>query len=136
MKKTNYLLLATTIFVVLFVSACSGSAAPAAQAAPTSQAAPAPQSDAAPDVQDTVASETYCVQKIPYQNISVDSGTTFEALDPKGELKCQDSGTVVDGKTVLTCTGKQLWTYDLKLTSSSGGSKTIKVNMGACPLPH
>ena len=138
MKKTNYLLLAITIFVVLFVSACSGSAAPAAQAAPASQAAPAPQSESlvAPDVQDTVASETYCVQKIPYQNISVDSGTTFEALDPKGELKCQDSGTVVDGKTVLTCTGKQLWTYDLKLTSSSGGSKTIKVNMGACPLPH
>ena len=132
MKKTNYLLLATTIFVVLFVSACSGSAAPATQAAP----APQSESLAAPDVKETVANETYCVQKIPYQNISVEPGTTFEALDPKGELKCQDSGTVVDGKTVLTCTGKQLWTYDLKLTSSSGGSKTIKVNMGACPLPH
>jgi hypothetical protein len=73
------------------------------------------------------------VEKIPYQNISVDPGTTFEVLDPKGELKCQDSGTVVDDKVVLTCTAKQLWTYDLKLTSSSGGSTTIKVNMGACP---
>ena len=33
MKKTTYLLLAMTVFVVLFVSAC-GSAAPATQAAP------------------------------------------------------------------------------------------------------
>jgi hypothetical protein len=130
MKKTTYFLLATTVLVILFASACGGSAAPA------SQATAAPQSAAAPDVKDTEPAETYCVKKIPYQNISVDSGTTFEALDPKGELKCQDSGTVVDGKTVLTCSGKQEWTYDLKLTSSSGGSKTIKVNMGACATPQ
>ena len=59
------------------------------------------------------------MEKIPYQNISVMPGTTFESLDPKGELKCQDSGTVVDGKNVITCTGKQLWTYELKFTNSA-----------------
>jgi hypothetical protein len=201
MKRTTYFLLAMTAFAALFVSACSGSAAPATQAAPppagaaptqapaeavqpaqpaqpaaaTAQTfAPACQaaaSCAAPEVKDTAPNETYCVQKIPYQNIAVPSGTTFETLDPKGELKCQDTGTVVDGKEIITCTSKQLWTYQLKLTNSACGAKalatgtgqcqeglgydaaqnccapltasqtgtgsvTIKVNMGACPLPH
>jgi hypothetical protein len=196
MKKTTYFLLAVTVFVVLFASACGGSAAPATQAAPppaevvptqapaeaaqpvqppaaTAQTfAPACQagtSCAAPDVKDTAADQTYCVEKIPYQNIAVMPGTTFESLDPTGELKCQDSGTVVDGKNVVTCTGKQLWTYELKLTNSAcaanalatgtgqcqeglgydaaqnccaplnaaaTGSVTIKVNIGACPLPQ
>jgi len=194
MRKSTYLLLAMTVLMVLFVSAC-GSPAPTTQAAPPpaevvptqapaevaapTQPAPAAQtfapacqaatSCAAPDVQDTAANETYCVQKIPYQNISVPPGTTFESLDPKGELKCQDSGTVVDGKNVITCTSKELWTYELKLTNSAcaanalatgtgqcqeglgydaaqnccapltaggAGSVTIKVNMGACPLPQ
>jgi hypothetical protein len=127
MKKTTPILIVIALFVIVFASACGGAAAPQASEEQAPAAGPAP------DVKDTEPGNTYCVEKIPYQNISVDSGTTFEALDPKGELKCQDSGTVVDGKTVLTCTGKQLWTYDLKLTGSSGGSTTIKVNMGACP---
>jgi hypothetical protein len=196
MKKTTYLLLATTVFVVLFASACGGSAAPATQAAPppvevvqptqapaevvapTQQpAAPAQTfapacqaatSCAAPDVKSTEGVDTFCVEKVPYQNISVAPGTTFETIDPKGELKCQDSGTVVDGKSVITCTAKELWTYELKLTNSAcaanalttgtgqcqdglgydaaqnccapltaadAGSVTIKINMGACPLP-
>jgi hypothetical protein len=191
MKKTTYYLLAMTVFVVLFASACGASAPPATQAAPppvevapteappaapVEQAAPqsfAPacqtaNSCAAPDIKDSEPTDTYCVEKIPYQNFSVDPGTTFESLDPKGELKCQDSGTVVDGKNIITCTGKQLWTYELKFTntacaaanlatgtgqcqeglgydaaqnccaplaSGDAGSVTIKVNMGACPLP-
>lgn len=128
MKKTTPFLIAIAIFVMLIVSACGGAAA-----TPQPSEEQAPAAGPAPDVKDTEPGNTYCVEKIPYQNISVDPGTTFEALDPKGELKCQDSGTVVDGKNILTCTGKQLWTYDLKLTGSSGGSTTIKVNMGACP---
>jgi hypothetical protein len=176
MKRTTSFLLATTILVVLFASACGGSAAPTQQApaggaAPAGGFAPACQAAAsctAPNVKDTEAANTFCVQKIPYQNISVDPGTKFEVIDPKGELKCQDSGTVVNGKTVLTCTGKQLMTYQLKLTSSAcagnalatgtdkcqagrgydaaqnccapvttggDGTITIKVNIGACPLP-
>jgi hypothetical protein len=170
MRKTTYLLLAMTVFVVLFASACGGSTAPAAPAAQAAGSAPACQATSctAPAVNDTDAANTFCVQKIPYQNISVMPGTTFESLDPKGELKCQDSGTVVNGKNVITCTGKQLWTYELKLTNSScaantlatgsgkcqdgsgydaaqnccaplttggAGSVTIKVNIGACPLP-
>ncbi len=194
MKRTTWFLLAMTVMAALFVSACGGAAqapaqqqqqpqqqqpaAPAQQqqqqpAAPAQSFAPACQASAscsAPDVKDTEASSTYCVEKIPYQNIAVDPGTTYEALDPKGELKCKDSGTTVKGKNIITCTGKQLWTYELKLTNSScggggaltadatkcqeglgydaaqnccaplkadsGGSVTIKVNVGACPLPQ
>jgi hypothetical protein len=159
MRKTTYFLLATTVLVVLFASACGSSAAPATQAAPPpvevfpTQPAPvevvptlqpaateqtfapacqAAASCAAPDVKDTEATNTFCVEKIPYQNINVAQGTTFETLDPKGELKCQDSGTVVDGKTVLTCTGKQLWTYELKLTNSACAANALATGTGQC----
>jgi len=104
-------------------------AEPAQAFAPACQAATG---CAAPDVKDTEAASTYCVQKIPYTNIPVLPGTTFETLDPKGELKCQDSGTVVDGKNVLTCTGKELWTYELKLTSSSCSANALTTGTGQC----
>jgi hypothetical protein len=160
MKKTTYLLLAVTVFVVMFASACGG-AAPATQVAPPpvevvpTQApaevaptaapeqpaatvqtfAPACQaatSCAAPDVKDVEASNTFCVEKIPYTNINVMPGTTFESLDPSGELKCQDSGTVVDGKNVITCTGKQLWTYELKFTNSACAANSLTTGTGQC----
>jgi len=157
MKKTTYFLLAITAFVLVFASACGGAAK--VEQSPACQSA----SCIAPEVMDTVAGETYCVDKIPYQNINVVPGTTFESLDAKGELKCQDSGTTVNGKNVITCSGKELWTYELKLANSAcsanmlatgtgqcqeglgydaaqnccaplaAGSVTIKVNMGACP---
>jgi len=160
MKKINYLLLATTVFVVLFASACSGSAAPATEAAlppvevvptqvppveavqPTLQPAATEQtfapacqaatSCAAPDVKDTEAVDTFCVEKVPYQNINVAPGTTFESLDPTGELKCQDSGTVVDGKNVITCTSKELWTYELKFTNSVCAANALATGTGQC----
>jgi hypothetical protein len=159
MKKTTYLLLATTVLVTLFASACGGSAAPATQAVPppaevvptqapaevvepTQQPAatvqtfaPACQaaaSCAAPEVKNTAPEETYCVEKIPYQNISVMPGTTFESLDPSGELKCQDTGVVVDGKNVLTCTGKELWTYELKLINSACAANALTTGSGQC----
>jgi hypothetical protein len=160
MKKPTYLLLSMTVFVVLFASACSG-AAPATQAAPppvevvptqapvevAPTAAPeqpvatlqtfapacqAPTSCATPEVKDTEAASTFCVDKIPYQNINVAPGTLFESLDPSGELKCQDSGTVVDGKSVITCSGKQLWTYELKFTNSACAANTLTTGTGQC----
>lgn len=160
MNKTTYLLLAMTVIVVMFASACGAPAAPTTQAAqppvevaptqvPPVEAAPtqplatvqsfapacqAAASCAAPDVKDTVASETFCVEKIPYQNISVEPGTTFESLDPNGELKCQDSGTVVDGKSIITCTAKELWTYEkqLKFTNSACAAGALVTDSSQC----
>jgi hypothetical protein len=160
MKKTTYFLMATTVLVVLFASACGSPAAPTQSAPPPAEAVPtqapveaaptaepeqpaatmqtfapacqAATSCAAPDLKDTDAANTFCVEKIPYTNFNVMPGTTFEALDPSGELKCQDSGTVVDGKNVITCTGKQLWTYELKFTNSACAASALTTGTGQC----
>ncbi|MCJ7431947.1 MAG: hypothetical protein MUO77_00515 [Anaerolineales bacterium] len=111
---------------------------PTQQHAPPVQAfAPACQAStacAAPAVEkvDIDVKDTYCVKKIPYQNILVPPGTTFEVLDPSGDFKCMDSGTVVGDKTVLTCTGAQLWTYELKLTNSACSTGTLTTGTGQC----
>jgi hypothetical protein len=159
MRKSTHIFLAMTIFMVLFVSACSP-AAPATQVvsptvevvpthapaevveptqpppAPTAQTfAPACQAItacAAPNVQDIAGNENYCVEKIPYQNVTLPPGTTFESLDPTGEFKCQDSGVVVDGQNVVTCSGKELTAYDLKLTSSACAVNALATDTGQC----
>jgi hypothetical protein len=153
MKKTTYLLLAMTIFVVMFASACGSSAAPATQAAqppvevaptevppveagaPTQPLAPACQAAAscvAPAVTDTAASDRYCVEKIPYQNILIDDGVTFEVLDPTN-LTCVDNGTIVDGKHVVECHGTAAWATQVKFTNTAcGGSANLTTGAGQC----
>jgi len=133
MKKTTYLMVVMAVLVVLCVSACGGAAAPQASEdqAPACQSA----SCSAPAVKDTVASDRYCVDKNPYQNILIDDGVTFEALDP-ANLTCADNGTIVDGKHVVECHGTPAWKTQLKFTntacSGDNCSTTITVNMGAC----
>lgn len=193
MKRKTFFFLMVTILVISLV-ACGVPVAPATQPAPadvstqappaeavvpTQQSAPtqafapacqAGTSCAAPAVEqmDTEVKNTYCVNKIPYQNINVPPGTKFEVLDPSGDFKCNDTGQVLDGKAVIACTGKELISYQLKLsnpacggsalatgtgqcqdgfgydaaqnccaplTSGDAGSVTIKVNIGACPVP-
>jgi len=160
MKKKTYLLLAMTILVVLFVSACGGSTAPATQAAPPpvevvptqapAEVAPttAPEQPAAtvqtfapacqaaapcaaPAVTDTVAADRYCVEKIPYQNILVDQGVTFEALDP-ANLTCVDNGTMVDGKHVVECHGTPAWKTQVKFTNTACSSASLATGTGQC----
>jgi len=158
MKKTTYLLLAMTVFVVMFASACGGSAAPATQPAQppveiapteippavaptqplvTAQSfAPACQlatSCAAPAVTDTVASERVCVEKIPYEYIFVDDGVTFEVLDPS-KLTCVDNGGVSsDGKHAIECHGTESWASQVKFTNTAcGGGANLTTGTGQC----
>jgi hypothetical protein len=110
-----------------------------------------------------------CVQKMPYTNVLVEPGTAFEVLDTSGDFTCNDSGAIVDGRKVITCFGRELYDFDLKLTNKdcggaalqagtgqcqegygfdatqqccaplgadSGGSAVVRVELGACPLPH
>ena len=149
MKKTTFILMAMAACVALFAAACGSKTAapdnsqPAAPAGnvqqpqqPAQNFAPACQSAnscAAPDVPDTDVANKYCVTKIPYVNISVPPGTTFESLDSTGELRCQDSGTVVDGMEILTCYGKELTTYQLKLTNSTCSAASLQTGTGQCP---
>jgi len=196
MKKTNFILLVIPIVLAVFASACGSLAVPrvspvltklppptasvkvpsqqvALSKSPNQAFAPSCQNSAsscaAPDVQNVDTLNTYCVEKIPYTNILVDPGTTFEVLDKSGKYSCANSGQKIDGKIVLTCTGKQLFSFNLKLTNpacsggnlvtgtgqcqegfgfdatqgccapitgNGAGSVTIKVNLGACPLPQ
>jgi len=55
-----------------------------------------------------------CVQKIPYTTVSIPLDATFESLSP--EMTCQVVSTESD-KVLVSCTGKQLFSYDLKVCS-------------------
>jgi hypothetical protein len=174
MYKTKYLLVAISLLVILLGAACSSN-----QPAPVANVPPPASNESgstAPVCQGSVScvapvAEQYqldCIKKVPYTNVSVPTGTTFEVMDKSGEFNCVDSGTVANGKEVLTCHGKELFTFDLKLTNTScsgaslatgtgqcqegygydaanqccspvtgnsGGSTTIQVNLGGCPIP-
>jgi hypothetical protein len=73
------------------------------------------------------------VKKIPYTNIVVDPGTTFEVLDKSGDFSCADSGQKTDaGRTILTCTGKELYAFDLKLTNPACSTSNLATGTGQC----
>jgi hypothetical protein len=161
MKTTKFMFFGLFVLMTLILTACAAPAAPTAAPlptqppptavveVPTQEAAPteAPEptqafapvcqstaaSCAAPDVRDTVASETYCVKKIPYTNVVVDAGTTFEVLDKSGDFSCADSGQKTsEGKMILTCTGKELFAFDLKLANPACSASTLVTGTGQC----
>jgi serine/threonine-protein kinase len=53
-----------------------------------------------------------CVLKIPYTSIIIPEGATFESLDSK--MSCKEERTS-NGKTTISCTGPQLFSYNLKV---------------------
>jgi hypothetical protein len=72
-----------------------------------------------------------CVKKIPYTNVLVPPGTTFQVLDDSGNYACIDSGVEVNGKEVLTCHGIELYSFQLKLTNPAC-STTLEPGAGRC----
>jgi len=153
MHKARYSLFVIALLMAVIGSACASaqptSAPPAAQppaaqpvepppAAPPAdgQTAPLCQTGATsctvPDVTDTEATDTYCVEKIPYQNILVPDGTTWEVLDTSGDFTCTDQATFVDGKRVIACSGKELFAFQLKLTNPACGGGNLATGTGQC----
>jgi hypothetical protein len=53
-----------------------------------------------------------CVQKIPYTALSIPEGAIFESLNP--EFSCLIE-TTKNGKSIISCTGKQSFSYQLKV---------------------
>ena len=95
----------------------------AEQTSPGGQLAPICQTANACTAVSPEQHEIGCVEKIPYTNVLVPPNTQFEVMDKSGDFKCSDSGTTVDGQEVLTCYGKPLYSFDLKLTGTAcGGS--------------
>ena len=99
------------------------------QYAPFCEAAPA--GCAAPTVE--MLDNSYCVEKVPYAIMSVPAGTTYESFDP--DLACVDQ-LHSDGNLRVTChsvTGKQLWSYDLKLCNGACSAPALQMGTGQCP---
>jgi hypothetical protein len=76
--------------------------------------------------------EIDCVNKMPYTNVMVPVGTKFEMIDKSGDFKCSETGYVVDGKSVISCFGKELYTFDLKLTNSTCSGSNLVTGTGQC----
>jgi hypothetical protein len=73
-----------------------------------------------------------CVKKVPYTNVLVPLGTTFQVLDDTGDFMCLDSGVVVSGKEVLTCHGAQLYSFQLRLSNTACTNSTLALGTGHC----
>jgi serine/threonine protein kinase len=69
-----------------------------------------------------------CVKKVPYTAIEIPQGATFESLDPKFSCKVE---TTNKGKTILSCTGTQLLSFDLKVCQIPPGISSA--DAGKCP---
>ncbi len=73
-----------------------------------------------------------CVKKVPYTNVLVPVGTTFEVLDQSGDFMCLDTGVVVNGKEVLSCHGTELYSFQLRLTNTACTGTSLATGTGQC----
>jgi hypothetical protein len=73
-----------------------------------------------------------CVKKVPYTNVLVPVGTTFEVLDQSGSFMCLDTGVVVNGEEVLTCHGTPLFSFQLRLTNAACSGSSLATGTGQC----
>ena len=158
--KTARILFAFVVATLFLLTACGGGApaepAPAPEqppaavqptAEPAQPAVPAPPEptqpqyapfcDAAPAGCEAPTVEMldnrYCVDKVVYAIMSVPAGSTYESLDP--DLTCVDQ-LHSDGNLRVTChsiSGKQLWSYDLKVCDSACAAPALQMGTGQCP---
>lgn len=84
-------------------------------------------SDAPPVVKET---NKTCTKKNPYTTIAIPQGSTFEIL-AQG-FACADAG-IVNGKLLIACTGKQLFSFYLKVCNPSLSTPASTANTGQCP---
>jgi hypothetical protein len=119
----------------------SGTRTGAAGLQPTAVIVPAVDTSSAPPLCAAAAScaalnaeqiPLQCVKKVPYTNVLVPRGTTFEVVDASGDFTCTDSGVVVNGKEVLTCHGKELYAFQLKLSNPACSASTLPTDRGQC----
>lgn len=81
----------------------------------------------------TVLDNKYCIEKVPYAIMSVSAGSTYESSDL--DFQCVDQ-MHSDGTMRVTChsvTGKQLWSYDLKVCNGACNVPALQMGTGQCP---
>ncbi len=134
MQETRFSLAAISVLMVVMVAACAPAATSkaAAPAAAGNAAVPLCKSPTACTAPTAEQNKVDCVNKMPYTNVVVPPGTTFEVLDKSGDFKCSDSGISVNGKSVIACYGKELYSFDVKLTNSACGGAALVTGTGQC----
>lgn len=158
MKNARFLFVFVAVVVVL-LTACGGPApttepAPAVEqptdveptalpAEPASAAEPA-QPQYAPFCEAAAASgceaptvtmldNKYCIERVPYAIMAAPAGTTYESQDP--DMECVDQ-MHNDGTLRITChsiSGKDLWSYDLKVCNSACSATSLEMGTDQCP---
>ena len=139
--NSKYLILGTAaVLVAVALAACAP--AVATTAAPQSgnvgqpvaavELAPTCQGGGACQAPTAQMFQLDCIQKVPYTNVLVEPGTTFEVLDKSGNFECKQTEYVSGGKNVVSCHGTPLYSFDLKLTNSACGGANLATGTGQC----
>ncbi|HEX8993436.1 MAG TPA: hypothetical protein VF784_17280, partial [Anaerolineales bacterium] len=53
-------------------------------------------------------------------------------MDKSGDFVCVDSGVLPNGRDVITCHGKELYSFQLQLTNPSCKGTTLPTDTGLC----
>lgn len=70
-----------------------------------------------------------CVKKIPYTLVAFPPNSTFEIVEPG--MTCKDEG-VRGGQQNISCTGQQLYSYDLKICDPACSAPQLEADIGQC----
>lgn len=77
--------------------------------------------------------DKFCVKKYPYVLIAAPPGVTFEPASPG--LKCTDEG-LRGGEQIISCTGPELFSYNLKVCNAACNASALDTAGGKCPAGY
>jgi len=72
----------------------------------------------------------FCVKKLPYTLLEIPPGATFESMDTG--MTCKDEG-LHGGVHQVSCTGQQLYSFELKVCDTACSAAQLKTGTGQCP---
>jgi len=78
-------------------------------------------------------SSAFCSNKVPYNLILVNPGSTYESLNE--DITCSEAGTK-DGKQILTCTGPMGFPFDLRVCDPACAIPTFQAGTTHCPQDY
>lgn len=77
--------------------------------------------------------DRFCVKKVPYTVVAFPPGSTYEVLSPG--FNCNDEG-VHEGMQLISCSGPQLYNFDLKICNPACAATVGQAAPGQCPLGY
>ena len=70
-----------------------------------------------------------CIAKVPYTLVGISPGSTFEILD--AGMTCRDE-KVRGGVQQYSCTGEQLFSYEVKVCNAACGAQPLEMDSARC----